>query len=686
MSVETSQSEDDVLGFLSHASGTDIGMRREENQDSFGVLQHDRCHFYVVADGMGGVKGGAVASKLAIEVFTQRLQDIEIPTPEILAEVLREANRQIFDRGNTEPSLAGMGTTFVGIAFFDQKMILMNVGDSRVYRVRGGQIAQLTQDHTLIHELIMSGAISPEQAEDHPVAHMLTRSLGPTPAVEPDCWISPDGPARGDRYLICSDGLYNLVSSDEIASLLAENSLEEAVQKSIALANERGGTDNITVITVEVNDEFPVGPEAFSSTQSSTVDIDSDTLELDAHELNGLNGHAHRSTPKSEESPLISGSVSIDDIHVEIPEPLEGESEEEEPVAEHVGRYNPNWKVLTGILGAAACIVIGAAYVQQGLRAPDREQVAVQNDKQIVEQPVASESTPSTPAREEVSPPKPDFASVESTSEVPSDTMEKPVSQAQELPNTPEITEPSVEIVPPTLSTHKDVESELLSRRKHLTTIAEDLREQIASFDRPLSGNVGGILTESTQRIKNLEDKLIELRAEVDVATRKLAVWYGRRKRIESTDPVNLAAEVAVVSESVRQSKEAFERATWDYLKAAEALRYNPTDSEQKQVVSELTQKRKEFQQHLVLEVRDAIDQEVGVADHRITELALERDKLEEQLVRARQQLDYAKVLMHGDGDQKESKKSELVSELEIVEAELAQLQEIPIMTPPLAE
>ncbi len=670
MSVETSPSVEDVLPFLSHASGTDIGMRREENQDSFGVLQLDQCHFYVVADGMGGVKGGAVASKLAIEVFSKCLEGVAVPSPESLSEALREANRQIFDRGNTEPSLAGMGTTFVGIAFFEQKMILMNVGDSRVYRVREGQISQLTQDHTLIHELIMSGAISPEQAEDHPVAHMLTRSLGPTPAVEPDCWFSPDGPACGDRYLLCSDGLYNLVSDDEIATLLIENSLEQAVEKSIQLANERGGTDNITVITLEVGEDFPVAPGSFEVPE---VDSESDTLELDANEFNGVNGHVNGTAFSDDEpqsSPLISGAVSIDDIDVADRESEEDPEEVEEE--NDKGRYNPNWKALAGIFVAAACLVIGAAYVQQGLRQPQQAQ------QRVTQVPQAQQELKAPAFRgEEVSPPKPDFASAEidsspSQSEDPVIVSEEP-SPEPILEEEAEETEETVSVVP----VSEDVESELVSRRKHLTILAEELRHQVSSFDQPLSGSVGSILTESSNTIKVLEDKLIELRAEVDVATRKLAVWYGRRKRIESIDPVNLAAEVAVVSESVRQSKGAFEKATWDYLKAAETLRYNPTDSEQKQLVVELTQKRKELQQQLVLDVREAIDQEVGVADHRITELALERDKLEEQLVRARQRLDYAKVLMHGDSEQKEAKKMELSSELEIVEAELSQLQEI---------
>ncbi len=248
------------LSFLRCAAGTDVGMRRDENQDSFGVFKSDHCHGYFIADGMGGVHGGATASRLAIGTVDELLgRSKGSVTPDALIKIASQANTRIFERGSQDPSLAGMGTTLVGLVFTPDGAICVNVGDSRAYRVRGGTIQQLSEDHTLVRELVRSGAIQIEEAERHPVSHMLTRSLGPVADVQVEARLLPEQPELGDIYILCSDGLYNLVSDEEMLGVVRQNPLDDANQILINLANQRGGPDNVTVLVISVGDRVGRG-------------------------------------------------------------------------------------------------------------------------------------------------------------------------------------------------------------------------------------------------------------------------------------------------------------------------------------------------------------------------------------------------------------------------------------------
>ncbi len=235
------------------AARTDIGRRREENQDAYGYEHLANCSMFIVADGMGGARGGATASAIAVDVITQYAanEQGEITEDSLRSAIIR-ANNVIYAEGRKKEDLAGMGTTVVVVVLSAQQLLLAHVGDSRIYRLRDNKLELLTRDHTLVKELIDSGAISPEQAENHPIAHMLTRSLGPTPAVEVESRALPDLAKPGDRFLLCSDGLYNLVKEDELTKLLAERDLEKAAKLLINRANEGGGTDNITAELIEV--------------------------------------------------------------------------------------------------------------------------------------------------------------------------------------------------------------------------------------------------------------------------------------------------------------------------------------------------------------------------------------------------------------------------------------------------
>ncbi len=235
-------------------------MRREENQDCFGVIKRADFQAFFIADGMGGAQGGATASRMAIGVLQEALsaEDIRI-SPDLIRATVQRTNRRIYDKGSTEAAYAGMGTTLVGLVFTADGAISVNVGDSRAYRVRHQTIEQISKDHTLLSELIESGTLEKQDAQGHPVSHMLTRSLGPVPEVEVECQLLPDIPQLGDIYVLCSDGLYNYVPAEEILSVVRQNALDDANQLLINLANQRGGGDNITVLVIAVGERSPRG-------------------------------------------------------------------------------------------------------------------------------------------------------------------------------------------------------------------------------------------------------------------------------------------------------------------------------------------------------------------------------------------------------------------------------------------
>ncbi|HLY49630.1 MAG TPA: Stp1/IreP family PP2C-type Ser/Thr phosphatase [Solirubrobacteraceae bacterium] len=221
---------------------TDTGRQRRENEDSAYV----RAPMFVVADGMGGAQAGEVASRIAIETFEQA-PEAPGPPEARLAELVRDANHRIYDRSRAEQSRAGMGTTLTAAYLDDADLAIAHVGDSRAYLFRGGELRRLTQDHSLVDELVRQGKLTEEQAAEHPQRSIITRALGPEPEVEVDTWSYPV--KAGDVMLLCSDGLTSMVSEERVADILGSApSLRAAADELIREANEAGGRDNITVV------------------------------------------------------------------------------------------------------------------------------------------------------------------------------------------------------------------------------------------------------------------------------------------------------------------------------------------------------------------------------------------------------------------------------------------------------
>ncbi|MBX7143186.1 MAG: protein phosphatase 2C domain-containing protein [Oligoflexia bacterium] len=241
-----------ALSAVNAASGSDVGKTRSENQDSFCVVENDRVHFYAVADGMGGASGGGRASQLAADALQRFVENCAVIDEGALREAVRSAHESILKEANAVPSLAGMGTTLVCLAFTNESVYLLNIGDSRAYLLEGAAFTQLSEDHTVVAELLRSGTIDDEQAKHTPVSHMLTRSLGAAGEVEVDCWKADFTGLTGSTFLLCSDGLHAQVPGEEIATLLAEADLSIIPKRLLELANAKGGQDNVTAIVVRV--------------------------------------------------------------------------------------------------------------------------------------------------------------------------------------------------------------------------------------------------------------------------------------------------------------------------------------------------------------------------------------------------------------------------------------------------
>jgi protein phosphatase len=231
------------------AADSSTGRKRRHNEDSYVV----QSPVFAVADGMGGAQAGELASSLAAETVARAAVDPAGSAEERVVALIKAANLRVHERATSDRSAMGMGTTMtVALVQSDGKVTIGHVGDSRAYRLRNGQLEQLTDDHSLVAELVRRGELSPEEAAVHPQRSVITRALGTEPDVDVDAF-SVQGEA-GDLFLLCSDGLTTMVDVHSISEILTRTrgSLPAAVKALLKAANDRGGDDNITVILFSV--------------------------------------------------------------------------------------------------------------------------------------------------------------------------------------------------------------------------------------------------------------------------------------------------------------------------------------------------------------------------------------------------------------------------------------------------
>jgi PPM family protein phosphatase len=258
-------------GVAQRAAATDPGRRRRRNEDAYVV----EPPLFAVADGMGGAQAGEIAAKIAAAVLRESSDE------EAVVELIKEANRRVYEAAAGDEARSGMGTTITAAIVEDGTVQIGHVGDSRAYRIREGRLEQLTEDHSLVAELVRSGKLSPEEADVHPQRSVITRTVGTDPDVDVDTFSVDARP--GDVFMICSDGLTTMVADASILELVERNraSLDKTAKALVDAANKGGGEDNITIVLFEIGDgSSGVSEETATlpTIREPEPDVDEDTL------------------------------------------------------------------------------------------------------------------------------------------------------------------------------------------------------------------------------------------------------------------------------------------------------------------------------------------------------------------------------------------------------------------------
>jgi PPM family protein phosphatase len=241
---------------------THAGRVRTGNEDTVSYVRPktseaitERGCLALLADGMGGNSAGEIASALACKLIDKEYFSTPDSAGEALKKAVESANKAIFELSLKEDDLRGMGTTVVSFAVVQNKAWMAYVGDSRLYLIRDRHIYRMTEDHSVVFELVSRGLLTPEGAHAHPDRNVLSRALGTKAQVEVSCWNEAFAVRTKDRFLLCSDGLHDLVRDEEMLELVSKNDANIAVEKLIGMANERGGHDNISIILVSADEE-----------------------------------------------------------------------------------------------------------------------------------------------------------------------------------------------------------------------------------------------------------------------------------------------------------------------------------------------------------------------------------------------------------------------------------------------
>jgi serine/threonine protein phosphatase PrpC len=265
-----------LISSLEMAKATHTGMVRSHNEDS--IATDVEIGLAVLADGMGGYNAGEVASGIATALISSETREALVRqaphevdratgspfAKKLLADIIAKANTSIFQSANSQPQYAGMGTTLVVALFCNNQMTIAHIGDSRCYRQRDGKLEQVTRDHSLLQEQIDSGLLTKEAAKRSQNKNLVTRALGIEPAVEAEIHTYPA--QEGDIYLICSDGLNDMVEDEDIEMTLGAlgANLQLAAEQLVQMANDNGGRDNISVVLIKVKKDFPADEGLFA--------------------------------------------------------------------------------------------------------------------------------------------------------------------------------------------------------------------------------------------------------------------------------------------------------------------------------------------------------------------------------------------------------------------------------------
>src|SRR5215213_1578207 len=292
---------------LQAGAATDVGRVRQMNEDRF--LADERI--FAVADGVGGHQAGEVASQTSVETLLREFNEGE-PTVDGLVAAAEAANQAVWQLAQGSREKRGMGTTLTALALVqvdgDEELALINVGDSRAYLLQNGELMQLTEDHSLVEELVRDGKLTPAEAQVHPQRSIITRALGMEPVIEVDSWEII--PYTGDRILLCSDGLTNELSDERIASTLRQLAdPQEAAHDLVRQARAAGGSDNITVVVVDVVDDegrSKRASDALGATKGATLAAAAPTISTTKPKTEELSESRAAAPPAPQPRPVLA--------------------------------------------------------------------------------------------------------------------------------------------------------------------------------------------------------------------------------------------------------------------------------------------------------------------------------------------------------------------------------------------
>jgi protein phosphatase len=624
MSSSTTEISGFDLALLRCAAGTDVGMRREENQDSFGVIRRDQFHAYFVADGMGGAQGGAIASRMAISLMTEALHQPDMRvSPSLITGIVEGINRRIFEKGSTEPAYAGMGTTLVGLVFTPDTLFGINVGDSRAYRIRGESVIQISEDHTLVRELVQSGAIAAEDANQHPISHMLTRSLGPLGEVQVACTVIPEPPEVGDIYVLCSDGLYNYVPQEDIMAVVKQNPLDDANQILINLANQRGGSDNITALVIVVGEKPVRGRKGTVPPTSISSDVGEQPEFL-----------ITPSNVTSNEPPVLPPPIK---------EPLDAIAERKAlRQRHHTSLRGPRPLPTALLLGfTLVCgLVLGnlaRKFSVTGLGAWRWEQEPQESveDDATRSLDVQGGANPLAVLAKQIRGDRGDSAGLPSSS----------VSEQRRLP--------------------LQIEQSIQKLQNQLQALALP----------PVRGDSSELL-KARQDLLRAEKNYQGIESSLDVASRLVTLWLGRQVAFEgqevSVDSVSEMARIGTYSQAVKEKVERLTELSYRYRQKADDIELHPEDMALQQELSQLDTERENLKRELSNEMLLAIKQNLAKSFKDYENLKVQRDSLWLDLQTAKRDVETQEIIAKGNPDQRRELRNTLEQKLQAEQKALA--------------
>jgi PPM family protein phosphatase len=651
--AESTQPTTFDLSALRCAAGTDVGLRREENQDAFGVIQHQAFQGFFVADGMGGVSGGAIASRIAISNLEEKLPTLGAGiSPEGISAIVEGINTAIFEQGAAQPGLAGMGTTLVGVVFTPHGMISLNVGDSRLYRVRGGKIVQISEDHTLVRELVRSGAISNKDALQHPVSHMLTRSLGPLTEVVVECRREPEMPLEDDIYILCSDGLYNFVSDTEILDVVRQNPLDDANQILINLANRRGGTDNITVIVVSVG-EFGGRRRGSEYRKARTERPSGSGMEESSVPSAGVDLGASSSIEQPPHPPRVEEPR---DYHAE----RESIKERNKLAAQRQQRVPVPLLVCGAVLFG---LIVGDVARRWG---------AFPDFISIMEPTTFGRGLGDGTGRSRTGSRLDDVSRELALSR----------SEGRSSEGLPDIARRiSGGGTSGGLLGGRKVRRDLESLNKAaLQSAAAKVDVHLRELSAPPSSSAIEALRTSEHSLAEYSQELTEAETQIDTASRKLSLWFGRKKKAEESQsdlftPGGEVERVGAISDRVKRKAAEWTEATYQLQAKQDEFELYPGNDGLRREVEALKNNRSNLQQELREEVLSAIDGVLADTYRQLEELKARRDIAAARVSTAQEEVDFLRILSSPDEGPRDEVRKRLQVELAEIRDALSQMR-----------